>query len=108
MPFIPHSEIPGRVPMAGFHGRFLHTERVTIVYWDIEEGAVLPEHSHPHEQITHILSGRFEMTISGETRTFGPELVAVIPGNAVHSGRAITRCTALDVFQPVREDYKPK
>ena len=32
--------------------------------------------------------------------------VAVIPSGAVHSGRALTQCRFLDVFHPVREDYK--
>ncbi len=31
-------------------------------------GAVGPLHSHPHEQLTYVLSGEFEFTIGDETR----------------------------------------
>ena len=46
------------------------------------------------------------MTIDGETQTLRPGIVAVIPANAVHSGSTISRCEVLDVFVPVREDYR--
>ena len=32
--------------------------------------------------------------------------VFVIPPDVPHSGRALTRCRVLDVFAPVREDYR--
>ncbi len=90
----------------GFHGKMIHTERMTLAFWEIEAGANLPEHSHPHEQVANVLEGRFELTIHGETHVLEPGMVAVIPSDAVHSGRAITSCRILDVFQPVREDYR--
>ena len=36
------------------------------VYFD--KGAVGALHSHPHEQITYVLSGEFEFTIGDETK----------------------------------------
>jgi hypothetical protein len=30
----------------------------------------------------------------------------VIPPDAVHSGRSITACKIIDVFSPVRADYR--
>ena len=50
----------------GHHGRFLHTEHTTQVYWQIEEGAQLPEHHHPAEQTVHMLEGTYELTVDGE------------------------------------------
>lgn len=35
-----------------------------------------------------------------------PGGVAVVPSNATHSGRALSACRFVDVFQPVREDYR--
>ncbi len=90
----------------GFRGRFVHTENATLAFWEIEEGAVLPEHSHFHEQTACVLEGCFELTIAGETRAYEPGVLAVIPSNAVHSGRALTDCKILDVFCPVREEYR--
>jgi quercetin dioxygenase-like cupin family protein len=48
----------------------------------------------------------FELTIDDETQVLGPGTVTQIPGNAVHSGKALTDCRILDVFAPVREDYR--
>jgi quercetin dioxygenase-like cupin family protein len=79
---------------------------MTIAHWRIEAGSTLGEHSHPHEQVTNVLEGQFEFTIDGETRLLGPGSVAVVPSNKVHSGRAVTDCLILDVFSPVREDYR--
>lgn len=100
------SELGTREPMAGFVGRFIHSERATLVYWAIKAGAQLPVHSHPHEQIVNMLEGEFELTIDGQTRRLTVGAVAVIPPNAVHSGRSLTECRILDVFCPVREDYR--
>ena len=99
-------ELPEKEPMAGFKGRFVHTDRMTIVQWDIAEGAELPEHSHVQEQITTILSGEFEMVIDGRPHHLIAGAVAVIPSNSVHKGHAVTACRAIDIFSPVRDDYR--
>jgi hypothetical protein len=43
------SKIEQKEVLKGFKGRFFHTNSSTIAFWEIEEGAVLPEHSHIHE-----------------------------------------------------------
>ena len=90
----------------GFKARFLHTESLSIAFWEVEEGAELPMHNHIHEQVSQILEGEFEMTIDGITKVHKPGSVLVIPSNIPHSGKAITACKILDIFSPVREDYK--
>ncbi len=106
MPFIQLSDIEEKEIVPGFHATFVHAENMTIAYWRIEAGAALPEHSHPHEQVSSITEGQFEMTVDGETRQVEAGTVAVIPPNVKHAGRAITDCRITDVFHPVREDYK--
>ena len=34
----------------GYLGRYLHSDHITQGRVDIAQGAVVPEHSHPHEQ----------------------------------------------------------
>ena len=106
MGFVTLDALDAREPMPGFRGRFIHTDSVTIVHWDVESGAALPAHSHPHEQVSSLLEGEFEMTIDGRTRQMRRGSVAVVPAHAVHSGRALTDCRFIDVFHPVREDYR--
>ena len=106
MGFVNLEDIAGKEIVPGFTARFVHSEYMTFSYWEVKAGAVLPEHSHPHEQVANLLKGKFEMTVAGETRILEPRMVAVIPPEAKHSGRALADCYILDVFYPVREDYR--
>lgn len=92
--------------MKGFQGRFVHTEQFTIAFWEIEKGAELPEHAHIHEQTTQVIEGKLEMTIDGKTSVLEPGMIAVIPSNVKHFGKALTFCKLTDTFCPVREDYQ--
>ena len=100
------SELPQKEILKGFHAQFIHTDQLTMGYWDVEEGAVLPMHAHCHEQITTVFEGKFELTIGEETKVYEKGLVAVIPPNVIHGGRALTACKLFDIFSPVREDYR--
>lgn len=107
MPFINLKDVMSKELLPGFHGKMIHTENMTLAYWDIKAGSILPEHHHVHEQVAaQVLHGEFELTLAGETRVMKSGDIAVIPSNAVHSGRAITDCQLMDVFSPAREDYQ--
>lgn len=97
--------IEAREIIPGHHAKFIHTPTMTLAFWEIEAGSVLPEHSHHHEQVANVLEGEYELTVNGETRRLSPGMPVTIPSNAIHSGVAVTDCKILDVFQPVREDY---
>jgi quercetin dioxygenase-like cupin family protein len=106
MTFFYLADIPEREIVPGYRARFVHGKNMTLAYWEVDAGAELPEHSHPHEQVANVLEGRFELTVAGETRVLEPGQVAVIPGNVPHSGRALSACRLLDAFQPARDDYR--
>jgi len=106
MPVIELASILPKTIVTGYDAKFVHTVGMTFSYLDVKAGASLPAHSHIHEQVSHVLEGRFQLTIEGEPIEFGPGIVVVIPSNAIHSGLAITDCKILDVFNPVREDYR--
>ena len=103
--FINLKDIELREQIPGLHVRFVHSANMTFAHWEIEEGAKLPEHSHPHEQVANMIEGQFELTLGGETKVLVPGMVAIIPSNVIHSGKAITPCKIIDVFYPIRQDY---
>jgi quercetin dioxygenase-like cupin family protein len=90
----------------GYSARFVHTERMTFSFLDVKAGSASAEHAHPQEQVAMLTEGEFELTIDGVAVRFGPGSVIVIPPNVRHSGLAITDCKLMDVFTPVREDFK--
>ncbi len=108
MPFIDLENIEEKEIVQGYNARFIHSENMTIAHWNIKKGCTLPEHSHIHEQLSCVTQGDFELCIDGEKKVLNSNNVAVIPANAVHSGIAITDCVIIDIFYPIREDYKNK
>ncbi len=106
MSFIEIEKLPAKEIFPGFTGRGIHTGTMSFMYWTVEAGATVPEHSHLHEQVAQVLRGSFELTVGGETRILQPGMVAVVPPHVIHSGKAITQCELVDVFYPQREDYK--
>lgn len=106
MAFIKLEDVLEKEIVPGARVRFVHSNHMTLAYWTFEAGTVLPHHSHPHEQVTNIIEGKFELTVAGEPRVMSPGDVAVIPGGIYHSAKSITASRIIDVFYPVREDYK--
>jgi quercetin dioxygenase-like cupin family protein len=100
------ADIKEKEIVPGFHGKFVHSENMTIAYWHIDARSILPEHTHIHEQIVNLLEGTLELTVKDETKTLTAGHVVVIPSNVPHSGKAVTTCTVIDVFSPAREDYQ--
>ena len=90
----------------GYFAKFVHSDNMTIAYWNIKAGASLPAHSHLHEQIASIIEGEFELTVDGTPHLLKSNNVFIIPSNTLHSGKAITDCKIIDTFYPVREDYR--
>jgi quercetin dioxygenase-like cupin family protein len=106
MPFVSLDTLDRSEEMPGYLGAFLHSDRMTVANWEVEAGSTFPEHAHPHEQISIVVEGEFELTLNGETDVLTPGRIAVIPADTPHAGRAVTDCTIIDVFSPVREDYQ--
>ena len=106
MTFLNYGDIAPREIAPGFFARFVHTNGLTVARVDVRADARLPAHSHPHEQLTTLLSGELELTVGGEVRVLKPGMIAFIPGGVPHSARAVTACEVLDVFHPVRDDYR--
>jgi quercetin dioxygenase-like cupin family protein len=90
----------------GYLGRYLHSNQITQGRVDIAPGAVIADHAHPHEQWTLLLSGSFELTVSGVRHVLQPGQMLCIAPHERHSARAISACVVLDVFHPPRDDYR--
>ena len=66
--------------------------------------AVVPTHSHPHEQMGVMVSGTMEFTIEGETRVLSGNEMYFVPGGVPHAAKAGPGgAVALDAFSPPRE-----
>ena len=107
---MPHITINDRAAQEIFPGIDLRTfwgDKMMLSVADLAPGAVLPPHSHPHEQAGVILSGELVLNIDGDERVLRPGDIYIAEGGIEHSGYAGPEgCRALDIFSPVREDYQ--
>jgi quercetin dioxygenase-like cupin family protein len=67
----------------------------------------VPEHSHPHEQIGMVYSGKAILKIGDEERIARKGDFYCIPANVPHSDECVgdNPFIMLDVFYPLREDF---
>ena len=93
-----------------FPGVFRRTiiwgERAMVCEITLPKGSVVRAHSHPHEQCGYLVSGKLEFTVDGATQVIEKGGGWAVPGGAEHSVIALEDTIAIDVFSPVREEYK--
>ena len=91
---------------AGVSGRPLFGAGAMLNLIRFEPGAVVPQHSHPHEQLGIVLEGMQALVVDGVAHELGPLEAYVLPGGVEHSAYCGPEgALVLDVFTPVREDY---
>jgi quercetin dioxygenase-like cupin family protein len=106
MSFIDVNDLPSIEVMPGIRIRAPYGKNLMLSYLEMDEGAVVPLHSHPHEQGGILLKGKMELTIGDEVRVVDPGAMYLIPPNVRHKAVALEGpLVVLDVFSPVREDY---
>jgi quercetin dioxygenase-like cupin family protein len=86
--------------------RPLYGDGAMLNLLEFQPGAEVGAHSHPHEQLGHVLEGELSLTIDGVEHLLSPGDAYQIPGGVEHAARADRGCLVMDVFQPVREDYR--
>jgi quercetin dioxygenase-like cupin family protein len=92
--------------MPGVRIRSFWGDRMLVCAVELDEGAVVPAHSHPHEQAGTVIAGQMELTIGDETRVVEPGDVWLIPGEVEHKAIARRPTRLFEQFSPVREAYK--
>ena len=95
----------------GVRGKVLLSgERLMFFLVEIEAGEMVPEHSHPHEQMGICLEGEAEFKGEGESVIVREGMAYFINSNEKHSVKVVGKKKGvfLDVFSPPREDYLEK
>lgn len=106
MPFIDISQIPPQEVVPGCRLRTPYGENLMLSYLEMDAGAEIPLHNHPHEQGGILLKGRLELTIGDESRICEEGAMFLIPPDTPHRAVAIDGpVVVMDVFSPIREDY---
>ena len=103
-----HDDVPPIEMFPGVSRRTLNAgERTSIHEIQIAAGCVVPMHTHPHEQIGYLVSGRVEFELGDETKELSAGDSWIIPSEVPHEVTALEDAVALDIFSPAREEYIP-
>ena len=70
-----------------------------------EKGAVGAVHTHPHQQVSYVLKGSFELEMDGNKETIGAGDSFYVPSEAPHGVVALEESAILDIFTPQRQDF---
>ena len=83
----------------------IHGANLTIARLELLQGAVVPAHSHHHEQIATVERGALRFAIDGGELVVRAGESLAIPPHVPHGVVALEDTTVLDVFSPAREDW---
>jgi len=100
------SSIPVEYPAEGIERQMVVGERMMICRFRFAPFLVTPEHTHPHEQMSMVISGRVRFFVAGEERLALPGDVLHFPSNCLHGATMMDEeVVIIDIFTPLREDF---
>ena len=100
------SSIPVERIAEGIERQMVVGENLMICRFRFAPFLVTPEHDHPHEQMSIVVSGRVRFFVEGYERIASPGDVLHFPPNCWHGATMMDEEVVLiDIFTPVREDF---
>lgn len=108
MKIVKQEEAPKLETVKGRHGVILVVgERAMMMKLTVEPGIPTPPHSHPHEQMGHLIQGEGTLYVGDESTKIQAGTSFHIPPNAPHNFDATGNAPAIliEAFSPPREDY---
>lgn len=105
MAFVHETDMVKGSPLAGWSGRFFHSENMTFARWTIDADAQdLHEHHHPYEEVWNIVGGQVTLTVDGVEQNLETGAAAIVPPNTPHSVRVTGVAEVVVTDFPVRLD----
>jgi quercetin dioxygenase-like cupin family protein len=83
-----------------------HNDALMLVRHYFEKGWVGARHSHPHDQLVYVVSGSIRVDVDGKIFDVHAGDSFVVDGDVEHQASALEASEVLDVFTPLREDYR--
>jgi quercetin dioxygenase-like cupin family protein len=91
----------------GVIARAVEGREMTLAVVELGPDTVVSPHQHPNEQIGIVVRGSLRFTVGPETRVLHAGETYCIHGGVLHDAVAgPDGCVAIDIFAPVREDWR--
>jgi unsaturated pyranuronate lyase len=91
---------PGITRRTVAHGKTMYQMLATLA-----AGSRMPAHSHPQEQIVHILEGKMRLIVDGVPHELSTGDSFYLASNVPHGVETISATRVLDTFSPPRDEY---
>ncbi|MBM4338215.1 MAG: cupin domain-containing protein [Deltaproteobacteria bacterium] len=109
MGVIKQSEVTRTTISQGTSRYLAHLSNLMMVVIDFENGPASqpdPPHSHPHEQISYVVSGEINVLLGNEITHLRPGDIFTVPPNLPHSIQLLTpKARLIDAFSPIRQEF---
>lgn len=109
MGIVKNAEVTPEVIAQGRTRYLAHLSNLMMVVIDFQGGPypqLDPPHSHPHEQISYVVSGEINLLLGNEVTHLNPGDIFTVPPNVPHAIQLLTKSARLiDSFNPIREDF---
>lgn len=99
------NQIPREQMNPQFARQVIHSDTMTVAKVYLAKGSLVPEHSHPNEQLSYIESGKLLFRMNGVEQIVAAGEVLQIPGGVPHSAEALEDTAGIDIFSPPRQDW---
>jgi len=100
------STVPIERVSEGIERQMVVGENLMICRFRFAPFLVTPEHDHPHEQMSIVVSGSVRFFVEGIERIASPGDVLHFPPHCWHGATMMDEEVVLiDIFTPVREDF---
>jgi quercetin dioxygenase-like cupin family protein len=107
MSFVKTSDAHSFAPEPGMKRQVLaHSDQLMLVRHYFEKDWVGARHSHPHHQLVYVVTGAIRADVDGRVFEVRAGDSFVVEGGVEHQASALEASEVLDVFTPVREDYR--
>jgi quercetin dioxygenase-like cupin family protein len=83
----------------------VHGDKTLMTEFRLRKGAILPRHSHPHEQTGYLVKGRIRLLMGTQEYEAQVGDSWCIPGGVEHRADILEDSVAIELFSPVRDDY---
>lgn len=88
--------------------RIVCGERTMVAHVYLQQGAIVPRHSHENEQLTYILEGKLRFWVGDDLSTcidVEAGEILHLPPNVPHKAEALEDTLDVDIFSPPRQDW---
>jgi quercetin dioxygenase-like cupin family protein len=80
-------------------------KQLMVAEFALKQGAQVPQHAHPHEQVSYVVRGMLQFKLDGQEFVLATGESCLIPSGKTHGVEALADSVVIDTFSPPRQDF---